>query len=117
MATDEETAEKAAKVLEVLRGLDVEAETRRLRESWHDALKRLLPHGLPANLTAEEQVLLDVTYVTLQPSGKTPEDVQRVLDAVAKAAHAIACAPKAEHDALLALLRIALMGLAARLTD
>lgn len=53
MATDEETAEKVAKVLELLRGLDVEAETRRLRESWHDALKRLLPHGLPANLTAE----------------------------------------------------------------
>ena len=38
-------------------------------------------------------MLLDVTYITLQPSVKTPEDVQRALDAVAKAAHAIAGAP------------------------
>jgi len=48
--------------------------------------------------------LLDVTYITLQPSGKTPEDVQRALDAVAKAAHTIGGALKTEHDALLALL-------------
>jgi len=71
----------------------------------------------PARRRVTAVPALDVTYITLQPSGKTPEDVQRALDAVAKAAHAIAGAPKAEHDALLALLRIALMGLAARLTD
>ena len=76
---------------------------------------------MPVTATARHRVTAvaaqAAVHPTLQPSGKTPEDVQRALDAVAKASHAIGGAPKTEHDTLLALLRIALMGLAARLTD